>query len=69
VKNAEDHASDLCPINEEKERDQAKYKCVNCQDAGKQCDAHSSHWYKCPTYIEQQKKIMMNIPYYAKNCN
>ena len=63
---SENHLSKDCPIHQAKE--ETKYKCVNCKDAGKPCDGHSSHWHKCPTYIEQQKKMMKNIPYYAKNC-
>ena len=64
---SEDHVSDDCPVKAEK--DVAKYKCVNCQDARKTSDGHSSHWFTCPAYLEQQKKMKMNIPYYAKNCS
>ena len=60
------HTSNDCPVHQLK--DQSNYKCVNCKDAGKPEVGHSSHWHKCPTYIEQQKKMMMNIPYYTKNC-
>ena len=63
---AENHTSRDCPIHQSKEQD--KYSCVNCKDAGKPHEGHSSHWPKCPTYLEQQKKMMMNVPYYAKNC-
>ena len=62
---AENHSSKECPVHREK--DQTKYKCVNCKEAGKPDVGHSSHWQKCPTYIEQQKKMKKNIPYYAKN--
>ena len=61
----ENHTSQECPIHEQKLQEQ--YKCVNCQDAGKPGDGHSSHWHNCPTYLEKQKKVMMSIPYYAKN--
>ena len=62
---AEDHKSEECLIH--KAKDQSKYKCVNCQDEGKGGDGHSSHWNRCPSYLEQQKKVMKNIPYYSKN--
>ena len=61
----EGHVSDQCDIRDKK--DETKYKCVNCHDAGKQCEGHSSHWHNCPTYLEQQKKIKMSVPYYSKN--
>ena len=61
---SESHESKHCPVHQDKL--QANYKCVNCEDAGKKCDGHSSHWHKCPVYLEQQKKVMNNIPYYAK---
>ena len=63
---SEDHVSDNCPVKAEK--DVRKYKCVNCNDAGKTSDGHSSYWFKCPAYLEQQNKMKINIPYYAKNC-
>ena len=62
----EGHESKDCHIHRQKDQD--KYSCVNCVDAGKPGEGHSSHWHRCPTYIEQQKKMMKNIPYYAKNC-
>ena len=40
---------------------------TNCEEAGKDSVGHSSHWPKCPTYIEQQNKMKMKIPYYSKN--
>ena len=57
----EAHESKHCPVHSEKV--QASYKCVNCEDAGKKSDGHSSHWHKCPVYLERQKKVMNNIPY------
>ena len=60
------HSSQQCQIHQQKDQD--KYKCVNCKDAGKSEVGHSSHWHQCPTYLEKQKKVMMSIPYYAKNC-
>ena len=60
-----DHESNNCPVHAEK--NQARYKCTNCKESNKTCDGHSSHWNKCPTYLEIQKKMMQHIPYYAKN--
>ena len=62
---SENHTSENCPVHGEK--DQSQYRCVNCQDAGKNCEGHSSHWNRCPTYIEHQQKVKKNIPYYSKN--
>ena len=59
------HESKNCPVHQSKE--QSKYKCVNCEDKGKPHEGHSSHWHKCPSYIDEQKKMKINIPYYAKN--
>ena len=63
----DDHLSEQCPIREQK--DHAKFKCVNCKEAGKDFEGHSSHYHKCPTLLEAQKKTKQNIPYYAKNQN
>ena len=41
-----------------------KYECWNCKAAGKDSVGHSTHWHKCPTLLEQQKKIKKGIPYY-----
>jgi len=60
-----DHESKDCPVYASK--DQSKYKCTNCEEAGKEHSGHSSHWQKCPTYLELQKKLMKSIPYYSKN--
>lgn len=62
---ATNHTSKECHVHRAK--DQENYKCVNCKDANKPENGHSSHWHKCPAYIEQQRKMMMNIPYYTKN--
>ena len=61
----ENHLSQRCPIYLQKDQD--KYECVNCKDIGKSGLGHSSHWHKCPTYLDKQKKVMMSIPFYAKN--
>lgn len=62
---SEDHTSEQCPVRVEK--DHSKFKCINCKDANKLYEGHSSHYNKCPSYLAEQKKTMMNIPYYAKN--
>ena len=59
------HSSKDCPINQSKEH--SKYNCVNCKDKDKPHEGHSSHWFNCPSYIDEQRKMKMNIPYYAKN--
>ena len=62
---SEDHDSEQCPLRKEKET--SKFKCVNCKDANKVHEGHSSHYNKCPTFLEVQKKTILNVPYYAKN--
>ena len=49
------------------EGDSANYKCINCDRGGKESTGHSTHWHKCPTYMELQKKVKKSIPYYQKN--
>ena len=62
---SEDHDSLQCPVQEAEEYD--SYKCVNCNENGKGGDGHSSHWHKCPSYIDAQNKVRNSIPYYSKN--
>ena len=62
---SQEHESANCPVHAAK--DHAKYKCTNCEEHNKPSDGHSSRWHKCPTFVEIQKKMMQNIPYYAKN--
>ena len=62
---SEEHDSQNCPIHQAK--DHTNYKCINCKNLGKPSDGHSSHWHKCPAFLEVQKKMMKNIPYYSKN--
>ena len=59
-----DNESKDCQAHHQKDQD--KYHCVNCADAGEQGNGHSSHWDRCSTYLEQQKKIMKGIRYNAK---
>ena len=46
--------------------DHENHECVNCKENGKD-HKHSATWYKCPMYIEMQKKLKKAIPYYQKN--
>ena len=62
---SEEHLSENCPFHQAK--DQGNYQCINCKEQGNEHEGHSSHWPKCPTYIELQNKLMKNIPYYTKN--
>ena len=61
------HETTNCPAHIE--NDHTKYKCTNCEIKGKESTGHSSFWKKCPSYLEQQNKLMKNIPYYSKNWN
>ena len=61
----EDHTSEQCEIA--KNKDHSKFKCAKCKEAGKPFEGHSSHYSKCPTYLEVQERTKKNIPYYAKN--
>ena len=56
------HLSSEC--EEVEQGDHQHYKCGNCKDAGKKETGHSTHWHKCPTYLEQQRKAKKTIPYY-----
>ena len=48
--------------------DYKHYDCANCKEGGKQPMGHSSHWHKCPTYLELQQKLKNSIPFYhSKN--
>ena len=47
--------------------DHENHKCINCHEKGKDPHKHSAMWYKCPTYIEMQKKMKQSIPFYQKN--
>ena len=58
-----DHKSSDCDVTGD---DQESYKCVNCEEKGKDPTGHSSLWYKCPTYLEMHNKLKKAIPYYQK---
>ena len=60
-----EHDSFNCPLHAAK--DQTNYKCTNCEENKRKSDGHSSHWHKCPTFLEIQKKMRESIPYYTKN--
>ena len=61
-----EHRSTEC--KEVRPGDFEHYKCINCQQNGKPSEGHSSLWYKCPTYLELQKKLKKTISYYqSKN--
>ena len=62
---SEEHDSSNCAFY--KDRKVNEYKCVNCEEAGKPFNGHSSHWKKCPTFIEKENQVKNSIPYYSKN--
>ena len=59
------HSTGKC--KEVEAKDHANHKCVNCKEKGLDPNKHSAMWYKCPTYIEMQKKLKQSIPFYQKN--
>ena len=58
----ESHTSEHCQIR--KDNELSKFKCINCKEAKKTFEGHSSHYKKCPTYLDVQKRTRSNIPYY-----
>ena len=61
-----EHKSTEC--EEVRPGDFEHYKCINCEGNNKPSVGHSSLWYKCPTYLELQKKLKKSISYYqSKN--
>ena len=63
---ASDHSSSGC---HKKVESKNYYSCINCKKSNRNSDGHSTHWMKCPTYLELQDKLKKGIPYYAKNCH
>ena len=57
------HKSSDC--NQVNSGDTKNYQCINCKKEGKPHIGHSSLWHKCPSFVEQQKKVKKSIPYYA----
>ena len=47
--------------------DVVNYKCYNCEQAKCADTNHMTSYYKCPVYIEAQKKLESTINYYANN--
>ena len=62
---SEEHESKECPVYVNQKIEE--FECVNCQDKGKPYKGHSSHWNKCPVFLERQTKVKNSIPYYSKN--
>ena len=62
---SEEHESKECPVYVNQKIEE--FECVNCQDKGKPYKGHSSHWNKCPIFLERQTKVKNSIPYYSKN--
>ena len=48
----ESHTSENCQLR--KDNELSKFKCVNCKEAKKTFEGHSSHYNKCPTYLDGQ---------------
>ena len=57
------HKSSEC--DQVNDGDTENYQCVNCKKDSKPHVGHSSLWHKCPSFVEQQKKVKKSIPYYA----
>ncbi len=53
-------------FNQVEDGDVEHYECVNCKRENKPYVGHSSLWHKCPSFVEQQKKVKKSIPYYAQ---
>ena len=60
----QNHKSTDC--NQVEDGDVEHYECVNCKRENKPYVGHSSLWHKCPSFVEQQKKVKKSIPYYAQ---
>ena len=58
-----EHKSSECPLKIASQISQ--YKCVNCEESGKDAMGHSAHWSKCPHYISLQNKLKESMPFYA----
>ena len=66
---SEDHESQGCPNKDT--TDMTTVKCINCRKRGLEENGHKASWFKCPAYVEAQKKVRGTIPYYdgPKNQN
>ena len=57
-----EHVSADCPS---KNLETKEFSCTNCKAHKKDFQGHSSHWIRCPYYLELQAKLKKAIPYYA----
>ena len=63
----EDHESKDC--RKKDSTDVGDLNCINCKRAGQQYNGHRATSFKCPAYIQAQKKIKGTIPYYDSQKN
>ena len=59
---SEDHESEGCPNKDT--TDMNTVKCINCKKRNLDEKGHKASWFKCPAYIEAQKKVRGTIPYH-----
>ena len=64
---SEDHESEVCPLKDT--TDTTLIKCINCRRQKLEEVGHKASWFKCPAYIEAQKKVRGTIPYYDGSKN
>ena len=58
------HCSKDCPIKSGQTND---FCCHNCKSKDMEFKGHSTFWYNCPAYKEQQKKLERSIDYDYSN--
>ena len=58
------HMSNACPI---KSGAKSAFTCQNCKSKNLKFQGHSTFWYNCPSYKEQQKKLERSIDYDYSN--
>jgi hypothetical protein len=61
---AEPHLSTACPKKSGAPRD---YSCINCKSRGLDHQGHSTFWFNCCAYKEQQKKLERSIDFDYSN--
>ena len=64
---SEEHESEGCPNKDT--TDMSLVKCINCKNRNLEEKGHKASWFKCPAYIEAQKKVKGTIPYYDGSKN
>ena len=64
---SEEHESEGCPNKDT--TDMNLVKCINCKNRNLEEKGHKASWFKCPAYIEAQKKVKGTIPYYDGSKN